>query len=124
MGALQGPVICPTVSVKNEIIVSVFPLTVAPAKRSSYLRSRFWGFNKRNCKARICSENLSKSPYSGVQCSSSMSSNNGSMADSFSENDEDYVNSSVIEAGFEVLQLDSVLFVLFPRYIRCADIPS
>lgn len=98
MGALQGPVICPTVSVKNEIIVSVFPLTVAPAKRSSYLRSRFWGFNKRNCKARICSENLSKSPYSGVQCSSSTSSNNGSMADSFSENDEDYVNSSVIEA--------------------------
>jgi len=34
MGALQGPVICPIVSVKNEIIVSVFPLIVAPANAS------------------------------------------------------------------------------------------
>ena len=38
-----------------------------------------------------------------VHCSfSSSSDGNGSMAENFSESDEDYVNSSVIEAGMMV----------------------
>ena len=45
MGALQRPLISPTVSVKNEIIVSMFPLTGAPAKRSSYFSSKVLGFS-------------------------------------------------------------------------------
>ena len=82
--------------------------------------TRFWGFNKRSCRARIYTENVLTSLYSRVRCSSSMSSNNGSMADSFSENDEDYVNSNVIEAvevksgeeGFLVKMRDG-------RHVRC-----
>ena len=44
MGALQRPLISPTVSVKNEIIVSVFPLTGALAKQSSYFSNKVLGF--------------------------------------------------------------------------------
>ncbi|XP_057829722.1 bifunctional nuclease 2 isoform X2 [Cryptomeria japonica] len=99
MAALQSPVICPSVCVKQEMNMSAMPT------RISSLKNRFWGLGKQDsCRARIFKANFVKlTSHKGflqVQCSSSMSSNNGSgsMAENFSENDEDYVNSSVIEA--------------------------
>ncbi|KAK1302511.1 Bifunctional nuclease 1 [Acorus calamus] len=92
MGTLQGPVICrPTVRAKQPVSGSLIKV-----------RSGFWGL-KRGSRARI-----RVGPLTPQQCVrrnvvvhcafSSSSDGNGSMAENFSENDEDYVNSSVIEA--------------------------
>lgn len=121
MAALQSPVTCPSVCVKQEMNMS------AMSTRISSLKNRFWGLGKQDgCRARIFKANFVKlTSHKGflqVHCSSSMSSNNGSgsMAENFSENDEDYVNSSVIEAaevkngsdGFSIIMKDG-------RHLKC-----
>ncbi|KAH9320158.1 hypothetical protein KI387_021927, partial [Taxus chinensis] len=101
-------------------------VSAIPSKMNS-LKGMFRGIGKQHtCTARVFRGNFVKStPRSGflqVQCSSSMSSNNGSgsTAENFSENDEDYINSSVFEAaevkngaeGFSVIMNDG-------RHLKC-----
>lgn len=121
MATLQSPVICPSVCVKQEMNVSAMP------PRISSLKNRFWGSSKQDsCRTGIFKANFVKlASHKGfvqVQCRSSMPSNDGSgsMAENFSEKDEDYINSSVIEAaevkngsdGFSIIMKDG-------RHLKC-----
>ena len=101
MGSLQGPVICPSVRVKQ---VGFYTLpTIGPFMKARLLRSEFWGLKGIKCsktKVGILPHQLHLQKCKTVHCSySSPSDGNGSMAENFNINDEDYVNSSVIEAG-------------------------
>ncbi|XP_022772712.1 bifunctional nuclease 1-like [Durio zibethinus] len=123
MVSLQGPVICTAVRSKQ---VGVYALPVnGPFPRVRMHRSDIWGFrvvtDGKN-KARAVSRQLRKC-WTTVQCSfSSSSDGNGSMAESFNENDQDYVNSSVVEAvevrsradGFMIKMRDG-------RHLRCVN---
>ncbi|PPD81862.1 hypothetical protein GOBAR_DD21219 [Gossypium barbadense] len=77
MVSLQGPVICPSVHSK-QVGVDTLMLN-RPSPWARLLRSDIWG------------------------TFSSSSDGSGSMAESFNEKDEDYVNSTVVEAGIWVL---------------------
>lgn len=122
MGTLQGPVICPTVRAK-EAGVYTLPVSL-PLKKTKIFRSGFWGF-RGNCGGRTkvgaVPHQLHTRKCKTLQCSfSSSSDGNGSMAENFNENDEDYVNSSVVEAvevksgadGFMIKMRDG-------RHLRC-----
>ncbi|KAH1065751.1 hypothetical protein J1N35_030738 [Gossypium stocksii] len=96
MVSLQGPVICPSVHSKQ---VGVDTLMVnRPSPGARLLRSDIWGRTRvidgrrsHKLKLRYCK--------TMVHCSfSSSSDGSGSMAESFNEKDEDYVNSTVVEA--------------------------
>ncbi|KAK1269331.1 Bifunctional nuclease 1 [Acorus gramineus] len=120
MGTLQGPVICrPTVRAKQTVAFSS-PVSGSLIK----VRSGIWG-SKRGSRARIRVGPLTPQHCvrrnAVVHCAfSSSSDGNGSMAENFSENDEDYVNSSVVEAvevksgseGFLIKMRDG-------RHMRC-----
>jgi len=119
MGSLQGPVICPAVQAK-QIGVCTLPVN-GPLVKAKVLKSGFLGC--RGVKGATINVNhkLRAQQYRKVQCCYSSSSNdNGSMADNFSENDEDYVNSSVVEAvevkcgsdGFIIKMRDG-------KHVRC-----
>lgn len=122
MGTLQGPVICrPVIRAKQVGVPSLLVKTLA--KDGDY-QSRFWG-SRRRCSNTIRVDVLSPHPNKRrcgiVHCTfSSSSDGNGSMAGNFNESDEDYVNSSVIEAvevksgsdGFMIKMRDG-------RYLRC-----
>ncbi|XVF36063.1 hypothetical protein REPUB_Repub19eG0026100 [Reevesia pubescens] len=124
MVSLQGPVICPAVRSKQ---VGVYTLPVnGPFPRARLHRSDIWGFRggitdgKSNARAIYRQLKLRKLNTT-VQCSfSSSSDGNGSMAENFNENDEDFVNSSVVEAvevrsgadGFMIKMRDG-------RHLRC-----
>ncbi|KAA8528674.1 hypothetical protein F0562_036029 [Nyssa sinensis] len=120
MGSLRGPVICPAVRAKQT---GVYTLPVnGPLMKADILRSGFWGFKGSIC-GRINNVNhqLRVHKCRTVRCSFSSSSNgNGSMAENFNESDEDYVNSSVVEAvevksgpdGFMIKMRDG-------RHLRC-----
>ncbi|XWS25804.1 hypothetical protein CRYUN_Cryun27aG0098900 [Craigia yunnanensis] len=98
MVSLQGPVICPAVRSKQ---VGVYTLLVnGPFPRARLHRSDRWGCRGVTNKAGAISRQLKlRKCRTTVQCSfSSSSDENGSMAENFNENDEDYVNSSVVEA--------------------------
>ncbi|KAL6995718.1 Bifunctional nuclease 2 [Sarracenia purpurea var. burkii] len=119
MGSLQGPVISPAVRAKQTGVYTL-PLN-GPLMKAKVLRSGFWGF-RGIMGARInASHQLHGQECKKVLCSFSSSSNgNGSMAENFSENDEDYVNSSVVEAvevksgpdGFMIKMSDG-------KHLRC-----
>ena len=108
MGTLHGPVICrPAVHVKLPRVR--YPLMNLSSTKGGLLTSGFWGCRKK-CRHMIrvgslISQQLER--RSGlVRCNfSSSSDGNGSMAENFSESDEDYVNSSVIEAGMMFMNL-------------------
>ncbi|KAA8537590.1 hypothetical protein F0562_027198 [Nyssa sinensis] len=120
MGSLQGPVICPAVHAKQT---GVYTLPVyRPLMKATIFRNGCWRFKGINC-GRINSVNhqLCIHKCKSVRCSFSSSSNgDGSMAENFNENDEDYVNSSVVEAvevksgpdGFIIKMRDG-------RHLRC-----
>ncbi|PKI49632.1 hypothetical protein CRG98_029969, partial [Punica granatum] len=98
MGSLQGPVICP-IRAKQAGVYSV-PVN-GPLLKPRLLRSELWGcrmsFRQRTDGGviRWLVARRRKAP----QCSfSSSSDGNGSMAENFNEHDEDYVNSSIVEA--------------------------
>lgn len=99
MGSLQGPVMCPTVRAK-QVGFYTLPM-IGPLTKARLLRSEFWGFKKISYsknKMGILSPQLQK--CSRVHCSfGSSSDGNGSPVENFNEKDDDYVNSSVIEAG-------------------------
>ncbi|XP_008792814.1 bifunctional nuclease 2-like [Phoenix dactylifera] len=102
MGILEGPVICrPAVHLAKQARVSA-PVINTLFTKTRHLRSGFWG-SKTRCRSIIRAAALSIQPCERkgwpVHCSfSSSSDGDGSMAGNFNENDEDYVNSSVIEA--------------------------
>lgn len=99
MTSVQGSVVCPVVHAKKTGQYSV-PVNSPSVKTTKVLRSGFRG------SAMICSRQvhvawLPRPEISTtIKCSFSSSSNgNGSRAENFSENDADYVNSIVLEAG-------------------------
>ncbi|KAK8601295.1 hypothetical protein V6N13_058987 [Hibiscus sabdariffa] len=101
MVSLQGPVICPVVGSK-QVGVYTLPFN-GPFPRARLHRSDVWGYRgitDGKCKPRGVSGHLKLRKCSTtVQCIfSSSSDGNGSMAENFNENNEDYVNSSVVEA--------------------------
>ncbi|KAK8683755.1 hypothetical protein V6N13_039805 [Hibiscus sabdariffa] len=101
MVSLQGPVICPAVRSK-QVGVNTLPFN-GPFPRARLHRSDIWGYRgitDGKCKPRGVSGHLKLRKCSTtVQCIfSSSSDGNGSMAENFNENNEDYVNSSVVEA--------------------------
>ncbi|PPR88769.1 hypothetical protein GOBAR_AA31914 [Gossypium barbadense] len=101
MVSLQGPVICPSVHSKQVGVDTLMMNRPSPWAR--LLRSDIWGCSRviderksHKLKIRYCK--------TIVHCSfSSSSDGSGSMAESFNEKDEDYVNSTVVEAGMCVL---------------------
>ncbi|XP_072967007.1 bifunctional nuclease 2-like [Typha angustifolia] len=123
MAILEGPVLCrPVVHAKHAGVSAA--LISSSLMKARHLRSGFWG-SKARCRSIIRVTDLSS--QSSVRkawpahCSfSSSSDGNGSKAGNFSENDEEYVNSSVIEAvevrsgsdGFMIKMRDG-------RYLRC-----
>lgn len=122
MGTLQGPVICPTVRAKQ---VSVHPVPAnSSLTRTTMLKSSFWGY-KDACRRRTTSgviiRPLHVQRLGRVHCTfSSSSDGSGSRAEKYNENDEDYINSSVIEAvevksgsdGFTIKMRDG-------RFLKC-----
>lgn len=100
MGSLQGPVLCPPV--RANLAGSCSLPMIGPVNSRS-IRSEFWGlkeFSGSKAKASILSCQIHVRKWKTVHCSFNSSSNgSGSMAENFNENDEDYINSSVIEAG-------------------------
>ncbi|KAJ9567161.1 hypothetical protein OSB04_003127 [Centaurea solstitialis] len=118
MSALQGPVVCPSVRGKQGGVHAV-PTVDGPLMKAKIHRSGIWGLKGINShRVRVRNQRGSKI----VTCSFSSSSNgNGSMAESFNENDSDYVNSSIVEAvevksgpdGFVIKMRDG-------KHLRCA----
>ncbi|KAJ8442562.1 hypothetical protein Cgig2_026504 [Carnegiea gigantea] len=122
MGTLQGPVICPTVHAKQ---VSVHPVPAnSSLTRTTMLKSSFWGY-KDACRRRTTSGVITRPLHvqrlGRVHCTfSSSSDGSGSRVEKFNENDEDYINSSVIEAvevksgsdGFTIKMRDG-------RFLKC-----
>ena len=101
MGSLQGPVVCPSIRAKQVVVYQV-PINNALMK-SAMIKSTFWGYNhlrQRTSKTGLLARPMNIQRRGTVQCTYSSSSNgSGSRAENFKENDEDFVNSSVIEAG-------------------------
>ncbi|GMY28370.1 bifunctional nuclease 1-like [Fagus crenata] len=122
MGSLQGPVIFPSVRAK-QVGFYTLPM-IGPFMKARLVRSEFWGLKGISCsktKVGILSHQLHLQKCKTVHCSySSSSDGNGSTAENFNVNDEDYVNSSVIEAvevksgadGFMIKMRDG-------RHLRC-----
>ncbi|PPR82956.1 hypothetical protein GOBAR_AA37762 [Gossypium barbadense] len=124
MVCLQGPVICPAVDSK-QVGVYTLPFN-GPFPRTRLHRSDIWGYRgivDGKGKPRGISGHLKRRRRfnTTVQCIfSSSSDGNGSMAENFNENNEDYVNSSVVEAvevrsgadGFMIKMRDG-------KHLRC-----
>ncbi|XP_057794042.1 bifunctional nuclease 1-like [Salvia miltiorrhiza] len=118
MASIQGPVVCPVVNAKQTGVYSV-PVD------SSLLKSKlsgFWGLKGINSGVANVSYRQNLRNCRQIRGSfSSSSDGNGSMAENFSENNADYVNSSVVEAvevrsgtdGFMIKMRDG-------GYLRCA----
>ncbi|CAL9760638.1 unnamed protein product [Musa acuminata subsp. burmannicoides] len=124
MGVLEGAIICrPDIRAHYAgLSASIVTNNTTKAIRP---QSRIWGFKTR-CKSIIQFSGLSLKPCSKrrwrVHCSfSSSSDGNGSMAGNFSANDEEYVNSSVMEAAVQVRSgLDGFMIKMRDgRYLRC-----
>ncbi|KAK8624409.1 hypothetical protein V6N13_065754 [Hibiscus sabdariffa] len=123
MVSLQGPVICPAVRSKQFGVYTPPVNDLFP--RARLHRSDVWGCRgvidgKSKLRALFRKLKLRKC-RTKVQCAfSSSSDGNGSTAENFNENDEDYVDSSVLEAvevmsgadGFMVKMRDG-------RHLRC-----
>ncbi|RYR01006.1 hypothetical protein Ahy_B06g079871 [Arachis hypogaea] len=130
MGSLQGPVLCPSVHAK---LAGLFSLPMIGPMNVSCVRSEFWGFKElgggsgsgggAKVKPGILSCNVHmRKCKTAVHCSFNSSSNDssGSAAENFNEKDEDYVNSSIVEAvevksgadGFIIKMRDG-------RHLRC-----
>ncbi|XP_076893374.1 bifunctional nuclease 2-like [Bidens hawaiensis] len=118
MSTLQGRVVFPSVCRKQSGVHAV-PAIEGSLMRSKIQKSGIFGFKGvNNPRVQVRKQRMSKT----VTCSFSSSSNgNGSMAESFNENDSDYVNSSVLEAvevksgpdGFIIKMRDG-------KHLRCA----
>lgn len=118
MGSLQGPVICPNIRAKQVGFYTLATVGFRFPIKDKLLRSELWGLKGISSsgitKAGFLSRQVSGRKCKAVNCTFSSSSNgNGSMAENFNENDEDYVNSSVLEAGmFHILKTSNLNFQL------------
>lgn len=100
MASSQGPVICPAVRAKQAGVYTL-PVNV-PLVNARLVRNGLWrfkGINGYKSKVTIFSPQLNAQGRYAVQCCLSSSSNNGGTSENFNENDGDYVNSSIVEAG-------------------------
>lgn len=96
MRSLQSPIVCPSVR-PRQVSVSA-SLVNSTVSRPRLLRNRFWGHQTKNVKSQVATVIVRS--CKGIQCLfSSHSDGNGSTAENFNENDEDYVKSSVLESG-------------------------
>lgn len=90
------------VCVKGATVCSVPMSLIGPINGGGCSRTEFWGFsasNKAKPNSLSCHINMRKL-CKAVNCSFNSSSNgSGSMADNFNQNHEDYVNSTILEAG-------------------------
>ncbi|KAG4931735.1 hypothetical protein JHK82_048845 [Glycine max] len=120
MSSVQGPVVCPSVRAKQVGFCSI-PMIGAVKMNVRRIRSEFWGLNGAKAKPGFLSCRINTRKYKTVHCTfNSPSNDSGSTADNFNEKDEDYVNSSVIEAvevksgadGFIIKMRDG-------RHLRC-----
>ncbi|TKY57687.1 Bifunctional nuclease 1 [Spatholobus suberectus] len=120
MSSVQGPVVCPSVCAKQAGFCSV-PMIGAVKMNVRRIRSEFWGLSGAKAKPGFLSCHINTRKCKTVHCSfNSPSNDSGSTADNFNEKDEDYVNSSVIEAvevksgadGFIIKMRDG-------RHLRC-----
>uniref|UniRef100_A0A803MZZ4 BFN domain-containing protein n=1 Tax=Chenopodium quinoa TaxID=63459 RepID=A0A803MZZ4_CHEQI len=120
MGSLHGPVVCPTIRAK-QVGVYQAPISVSLMKDAMF-RSAFWGYKsvrQRSTNASMLTRPINIRRFGTVHCTFS-SSSNGSGNRAEKENDEDYVNSSVIEAvevksgsdGFTIKMRDG-------RFLKC-----
>ncbi|KAK4276556.1 hypothetical protein QN277_014690 [Acacia crassicarpa] len=112
---------CP--SVRAELAGFCSLPMIGPVK-ATYMRSEFWGckeFSRGKGKANILFRKINARKCKAVQCNFNLSSNgSGSMSGNLNEQDEDYVNSSVIDAvevksgtdGFMIKMRDG-------RHLRC-----
>lgn len=103
MGILKGSVVCHTDAVCANYVGSSAPLINIHFAKARNLQSGFWGSS---CRLRTITRTYGrflqpcKKKLRSIQSSfSSSSDGNGSIAGNYSENDEEYINSSVIEAG-------------------------
>lgn len=117
MVLLQGPVICPVVLAKQA---GVYALPVnGPLVKARLLRNELWGckgvVSGYKTQVGVISRQLIARKCNRVRCSLSSSSNgNGSTAENFNESDEDYVNSSVVEAGMLTMVANSCFCFKIP----------
>ncbi|OAY80403.1 Bifunctional nuclease 2 [Ananas comosus] len=123
MAVLEGSVLCRPAAPIKYAGVPAAPIS-SPLVKAGNLRSGFWGMKTRCSsisKASVLSFQTCGTKGRPTRCSfSSSSDGNGSRAGNFSENDEEYVNSSVIEAvevrsgsdGFMIKMRDG-------RHLRC-----
>jgi len=122
MASLQGPVICPAVRVKHAgFDMCAFPMMNGCVVRAKVVRNELLGFRGiLGYKSKVGLVSRRRN-FSKVHCALSSSSNdNGNMAENFNEKDDDYVNSSVVEAvevksgadGFMIKMRDG-------RHLRC-----
>ncbi|ESQ27597.1 hypothetical protein EUTSA_v10018837mg [Eutrema salsugineum] len=124
MRSLQAPVVCPAIR-SRQVGACASSLVNYTGLKPRILRSQFWGNRTRGNKPQVTTITLRLHPRwcnkSIIKCVfSSHSDGTGSTAENFNENDEDYVNSSVVEAvevrsgadGFMVKMRDG-------RQLRC-----
>ncbi|XP_019059051.1 PREDICTED: bifunctional nuclease 1-like isoform X2 [Tarenaya hassleriana] len=118
MRSLQAPVVFP--AVRPRQLGQLVSLVSYNGSKARPPRSRFLGSPPKSIKIQAASVHL-RFRCKSIQCVfSSHSDGTGSTAENFNENDEDYVNSSVVEAvevrsgadGFLVKMRDG-------RYLRC-----
>lgn len=97
MASLQGPVISPVLRAKQT--GTSLPIN-SPLLKTKLNRSGFFGIKGLNCGRGFMGQRQHVRICRTTRCSFSSSSNgNGSKARNPSENDADYVKSSVVEAG-------------------------
>ncbi|KAJ7966787.1 bifunctional nuclease 2-like [Quillaja saponaria] len=121
MASLQGPVVCPTVRAKQAGF-NALPM-IGPVK-SRLIRSEFWGLkgiNGSKTKAGILPWKSNVWKCKTVHCRfNSSSDGSGSTAENFNEKDEDYVNSSVVEAVEVKSGVDGFIIKMRDgRHLRC-----
>eukprot|EP00249_Psilotum_nudum_P020768 c27838_g1_i4 orf=234-1127(+) len=129
MATVHGPAMC-AAAMRSGVCIGQHALppqartAVAGSSSSNFVRGRTWGIRHvvYVLKPEKFSFKLSRlADRRTIQCNSSMSSdNNGSTTEGFSENDADYINSSVIEAvsvksGFQGL----LIKMKDGQYVKC-----
>src|SRR5690348_13276010 len=100
MATLEGLVLCrPVAQLKSMRLATA---TTFAGSHFTKRGSSFWGFtcNYRSIDSALYGKSIRNSKGLSICCSfSSPSDGSGSMAGNFSDRDEDYIDSSVMEAG-------------------------
>ncbi|TKY75177.1 Bifunctional nuclease 1 [Spatholobus suberectus] len=113
MGSLKGPVVLAK--------VCSVPMPMIGQTNARCVRSDFWGLTCTKAKASVFSCHINVRKCKTVHCSfNSPSDGAGSTPENFDEKDEDYVNSSVVEAVEVKSGADGFLIKMRDgRHLRC-----